>query len=318
MRRALMVGIDRYDNYPAASLRGCVNDARRIANILSHHYDGSPNFSCQLLLSPPGSVTRAALRRGIQLLFQDDPEVALFYFSGHGTVNNLGGYLVTRDARSYDEGVGMTDVLTYANRSRAREVVIIIDSCHSGAFGQLPAINNETAILREGVSVLTASRESQAAVEIGGEGLFTSLVYDALEGGAADIVGDITAAAIYSYVDQALGPWDQRPLYKSHVSKLLKIRRAEPVIEPTILRLLPTIFKSPTEEYKLDPSYEPTIEPRNEENERIFRNLQQYNRAGLVVPVGEEDMYYAAINSKSCKLTRCGQFYWRVVTSNKI
>jgi len=318
MRRALMVGIDRYDNYPAASLRGCVNDARRIANILSHHYDGSPNFSCQLLLSPPDSVTRAALRRGIQLLFQDDPEVALFYFSGHGTVNNLGGYLVTRDARSYDEGVGMTDVLTYANRSRAREVVVIIDSCHSGAFGQLPAINNETAILREGVSVLTASRESQAAVEIGGEGLFTSLVCDALEGGAADIVGDITAAAIYSYVDQALGPWDQRPLYKSHVSKLLKIRRAEPVIEPTILRLLPTIFKSPTEEYKLDPSYEPTIEPRNEENERIFRNLQQYNRAGLVVPVGEEDMYYAAINSKSCKLTRCGQFYWRVVTSNKI
>lgn len=318
MRRALTVGIDRYDNYPNASLKGCVNDANRVADILSRHYDGAPNFSCQRLLSPPDNGTRAILRRNIELLFQNDPEVALFYFSGHGTVNNLGGYLVTQDSRTYDEGVAMTDLLTYSNRSRAREVVIIIDSCHSGAFGQLPAINNETAILREGVSVLTASRESQAAVEIGGEGLFTSLVCDALEGGGADIVGDVTVAAIYSYVDQALGPWDQRPLFKSHVSKLLKVRRAEPTIQPNILRLLPTIFKSPAEEFPLDPSYEPTAQPRNEDHEQTFRYLQQYNRAGLVVPVGEQDMYYAAINSKPCRLTPCGRFYWRVVTSNKI
>lgn len=318
MRRALMVGIDRYDNYPTSSLKGCVNDAKRLAEILSRHYDGSPNFSCQRLISPPDNVTRPILRKNIEQLFQHDPEVALFYFSGHGTVNNLGGYLVTQDARSYDEGVEMTNLLTYANKSKAREVVIIIDSCHSGAFGQLPAINNEAAILREGVSVLTASRESQAAVEIGGEGLFTSLVCDALEGGAADIVGDVTVAAVYSYVDQALGPWDQRPLFKSHVSKLLKVRRADPVIQPNILRLLPTIFKSPTEEFQLDPSYEPTSQPQNEDHEKMFRYLQQYNRAGLVVPVGEQDMYYAAMNSKSCKLTPCGRFYWRVVTSNKI
>jgi hypothetical protein len=318
MRRALVIGIDKYDNYPHASLKGCANDARRVAEILSRHYDGSPNFSCQCLLSPPNNVMRSVLRKNIELLFQDAPEVALFYFSGHGTINNLGGYLVTQDAKSYDEGVAMTDVLTYANQSKAREVVIIIDSCHSGAFGKLPAINNEAAILREGVSVLTASRESQAAVEIGGEGLFTSLVCDALEGGAADVVGDVTVAGIYSYVDQALGPWDQRPLFKSHVSKLLKVRRAEGAIEPSVLRLLPTIFKSPSDEFKLDPSYEPTAEPRNKDNEKVFRYLQQYNRAGLVIPVEEKDMYYAAMNSRTCKLTRCGQFYWRVVTSNKI
>ena len=319
MRRALMVGIDKYDNYPAASLRGCVNDARRIANILSHHYDGSPNFSCQLLLSPPDSVTQVALRRGIQLLFQDDPEVALFYFSGHGTVNNLGGYLVTRDARSYDEGVGMTDVLTYANRSRAREVVVIIDSCHSGAFGQLPAINNETAILREGVSVLTASRESQAAEEIGGEGLFTSLVCDALEGGAADIVGDITAAAIYSYVDQALGPWDQRPIFKTNVTNFTSLRTVTPPISLDVLRKIVDYFSAPEAEFALDPSFEDTnTDIAKPENVAIFKNLQKFQGVNLVRPVGEEYMYYAAQNSKSCKLTALGYHYWRLVKDGRI
>jgi len=315
MRRALIVGID---DYPEAPLTGCVNDANRMADILANHYDGSPNFGCQRLLSPPAKVTRTILKQRIEHLFRDEAEVALLYFSGHGTANNLGGFLVTQNAEAYDEGVAMTDVLTLTNKSRVREVIIILDCCQSGAFGQLPAINNTAALLREGVSVLTASRESQAAVEIGGEGLFTALVCVALEGGAADLVGDVTVAAIYSYVDQALGPWDQRPLFKSHVSKLLKVRRATPRIEPSVLRDLPTIFKSPTEELRLDPSYEPAAEPRDADHEKTFQSLQKYNRVGLVVPVGATDMYYAAMNSKSCKLTPRGRFYWRVTSSNQL
>jgi len=39
---------------------------------------------------------------------------------------------------------------------------------------------------------------------------------------------------------------------------------------------------------------------------------------GLVVPVSEEHMYYAAINSKSCRLTALGGHYWRLVNQKKI
>jgi len=35
-------------------------------------------------------------------------------------------------------------------------------------------------------------------------------------------------------------------------------------------------------------------------------------------PVGEEYMYYAAQNSKSCKLTALGYHYWRLVKEGKI
>lgn len=223
MRRALVVGIDYY---PTAALEGCVEDACRVAAVLGRHADGEPNFDCwRLLGSENREVTRAMLLSRLDHLFRDESDVVLFYFSGHGTESNLGGYLATSDARKYNEGVSLTDVLTLADNSVAREVVILLDCCHSGSFGQLPAVDNRSAVLREGVSVLTASRSTQPAVEVEGRGLFTSLVCDALEGGAADVLGHVTVAAIYNYVDQALGSWDQRPLLKSHVSKLVKLRR---------------------------------------------------------------------------------------------
>ena len=52
----------------------------------------------------------------------------------------------------------------------------MLDCCHSGALGQLPAINNDAAMITEGVTILSASRESEVAMERGGGGLFTSLV----------------------------------------------------------------------------------------------------------------------------------------------
>jgi len=38
----------------------------------------------------------------------------------------------------------------------------------------------------------------------------------------------------------------------------------------------------------------------------------------LVVPVDEEFMYFAAMNSKSCRLTELGYHYWRLIKKNKL
>jgi len=112
MRRALCVGIDQYRIEP---LTGCVNDAERMKAVLEKHHDDSPNFDCKALKAPLGLrddlVTRVILREHIQRLFKDPADVALFHFSGHGTVNDLGGFLVTQDASRYDEGVAMNDLL---------------------------------------------------------------------------------------------------------------------------------------------------------------------------------------------------------------
>src|SRR3954454_2370943 len=121
MRRALAVGVD---NYPAGALSGCVNDAERLAALLRRNADDSPNFDVRTLVDPPEAITRPILREAIQQLFADEADVALFFFAGHGTENNLDGYLVTPDATQYDEGVAMTELLTMANDSAAREVMI--------------------------------------------------------------------------------------------------------------------------------------------------------------------------------------------------
>ena len=312
---ALLVGID---DYPTSPLAGCVNDATRVYDLLRRHHDDSPNFECKRLVAPGEQVTRATLKQAVEDLFKRQAEVALFFFAGHGTANNLGGYLVTQDAKKYDEGLSMTDVLTMANNSPARERIIILDCCHSGAMGQLPAVNNDAAMLKEGVSILSACRESEFSVEKDGGGLFTSLVCDALVGGAADVCGKVTIASLYAYADEALGGWDQRPLFKAHVSKLVPLRNCNTAVDLKVLRLLPKYFKSPTDEYTLDPSYEPTAEPHHSEHEEIFGHLQRLRAARLVTPVGEEHLYYAAMNSKSCRLTALGIHYWHLANSGKI
>ena len=60
------------------------------------------------------------------------------------------------------------------------------------------------------------------------------------------------------------------------------------------------------------------IKEVNKEHEAIFATLQRYVKLNLVVPVGEEHMYYAAIHHKACKLTTQGQHYWNLVKKNTI
>ncbi len=200
LRRALVVGIANYPNKP---LSGCVGDATQIAAILSKHQDGTKNFACKKLTAPDDPVTRVELLKNLEELFAHEADVALFYFAGHGVVNNLGGYLGTIDMRQYDEGVSMVEVLTLANHSEIDQIVIILDCCHSGKFGVIPAFKNDHAVLREGISILCAGRASQAVEEKDSSGVFTALVCNALDGGASDVIGNVTVASIYAFVEQA-------------------------------------------------------------------------------------------------------------------
>src|SRR5579859_444789 len=196
MRKALIVGIDAYPNAP---LQGCVNDANKIEKVLKRNEDGSPRVECKKLIAPNHTVTKAILKRNVEELFAYHTDVALFYFSGHGIVNQLGGYLVTQDARAYDEGLSMQEVLTLANISKAHQVVIVLDCCYSGAFGRTPETTIGAVNLREGISVLTASSADQPSMEMDGNGIFTRLVYEALQGGASDVIGSVTVVSIYAY-----------------------------------------------------------------------------------------------------------------------
>lgn len=140
----------------------------------------------------------------------------------------------------------------------------------------------------------------------------------ALEGGAADVLGDVTAASVYSYVEQALGPWDQRPLFKAHLSMVVPIRKAQPAVALETLRLLPSWFDTADFEYPLDPTYEDQIPGFDLDKVAIFKKLQKCRDAKLVEAVDEEFLYFAAVNSKACRLTPLGKHYWRLAQAGRI
>lgn len=322
MRKALVVGIDNYSQCP---LRGCCNDADEVAKLLSCNDDGSPNFAVKL---QKNISTKAILRKHIEECFSGDADVALFYYSGHGHIDNVGGYLVTPDFTNYDYGVSLQDVLNIANASRCKDKIIILDSCHSGFMGSISTAGQSTAVINEGVTILTASRSIEASVEINGHGLFTSLLIEALCGSAADITGYITPGGIYAYIDKALGPWEQRPVFKTNVTRFTPLRKVTPQVDISIIRRICTYFPSEDAEMPIDPSFEPTnsldvmhevLQPyANPDNTKIFSDLQKLEGIGLVVPVGEEHMYFAAMRSKTCALTSIGKQYWRLVKDKLI
>jgi Caspase domain len=315
MRKALIVGIN---DYPNAPLRGCVNDAIAISNVFGTHGDGAPNFGVKLKTSPSETITRATLRCEIESLFSGDPDIALLYFSGHGFINSLGGYIVTPDFKKYDEGVSMDDILKFANLSKAKDKIVILDCCHSGAFGSPAITGSNVAQLSEGLSVLTASRDTESALEINGSGVFTALVVNALQGGAADLRGHVTPGSIYAYVDQALGAWDQRPIFKTNVTRFTSLRTISPPVSHATLRKLTEYFPTAQDEHKLDPTYEFTEATADPIKVAIMKDLQKFVGVGLVVPVDEEHMYFAAMNSKSCRLTALGYQYWRLVSEKRL
>jgi Caspase domain len=138
MRKALVVGIDYYER--VSPLFGCVNDAHSVRSVLERHSDGTVNFDVRLLsgTGPTEMVTRAELKDSVSALFQGDSEIALFYFAGHGHIEPAGGYLCGSDCQRGDDGLSLNEVLTLANQSRAKNKVVVLDSCHSGVAGTHP------------------------------------------------------------------------------------------------------------------------------------------------------------------------------------
>lgn len=323
MRKALVVGLTEYENCP---LDCCANDAEVVTELLERNEDGSKNFH---VMCCKYQETKGELYAQICELFKDPNDVALLYFSGHGYVDdNKNSYLVTTDFNEYDYGVRLDDILHIVNASPARNKIIILDSCFSGKMGTSNIFGNTQSLISEGTTILTSSRDYETSVAYDDHSLFTMLLVEALKGGAADILGNISLGSIYAYIDRALGAWQQRPLFKTNVSSFLSLRKIKPPVSSECIRKLVEYFPNSTAKYSLDPSYEYTNSPeeRNtikkpyakEENVKIFKDLQKMESIGLVKPNDEEHMYFAAINSKSCELTSIGRYYWKLANEDKI
>lgn len=317
MKRALLVGIDSYDNI--SPLGGCVNDVNALEPLLARNEDDSPNFDCQKRTSDVERVERRSLLQAADALFAPGADVALFYFAGHGAGSNNDVILAVQDGDPNDVGVALSEILGKVQASSIREVVIMLDCCFSGGAGGVPQLGDDVSALRPGVSLLTASRGDQTAAEsLAGHGLFSTYLCGALEGGAADVLGKVTLAGVYAYLSESFGPWDQRPTFKASVDRLHDLRHCGPAVPLHELRRLPEFFTDLDFEFPLDPSYEPDANPKHPEHEAVFAILQRCRAAKLVEPVGMDHMYFAAMQNGACRLTPLGKHYWRMADQGRL
>lgn len=323
MRKALIVGIDHYEQINGLS--GCVNDAHGVKAQLDRHADGSPNFDVKLMAATGSgsAINRKKLKEAIQELFSSDDEIALFYFAGHGHVESTGGYICTSEVEDGDAGLPLPEIIALAKAGHARNKIIILDSCHSGSAGD-DTLNPGVAEIAEGMTILTASAKDQYAQETNGGGVFTNLLIDALAGGAANLMGDITPGGVYAHIDQSLGRWKQRPIFKTNVKTFVSLKKVVPPIDPAILRRLPEFFPEAETQLQLDPTFEPEQpspgpNPQADpEKTAIFSMLQKMNRVGLLKPVNAPHMYNAAIDSDRVRLTALGEHYRRLAADGVI
>jgi hypothetical protein len=313
MKRALLIGINDYDNFN--SLNGCVNDVLALESLLSHHANSSLNFECRPLVTK-ADCTRANVRQQIDALFSPGAEVALFYFAGHGVALDGDVAIVTADATDGDMGIKLGEII---GKVRATEAIIILDCCFAGNAGGAPLLAKNVTMLPQGTSCLLATRGDQTAEESPDDrGLFSTYLCAALDGGAADVLGKVTAAGMYAYLSESFGAWQQRPMFKANVDKLHEIRLCAPAVPVEHLRRLPEFFRHPTDDLALDPSFEPDALPKHPTNESIFAILQECRAAKLVEPVGASHLYYAAMNSKACRLTPLGKHYWHLASQKRL
>ncbi|MBK6308800.1 MAG: caspase family protein [Gemmatimonadetes bacterium] len=234
---AVVVGIDRYrDGIP--ELRTAANDARRVGAILgeSHGYE-----VIQLL---DEEATQARLTT---LLTRELPEGVgpddrvFFYWAGHGVARDgddgPNGYLLPVDARRGDEATFLHMPLVHDAllSLTCRHMLVVLDSCFSGAFrwsGTRAAelIDDDAVIHQEKYDrfvrdpawqVITSAAQDQKAIDQlstgslgsrdgdGAHSPFALALFEALDG-AGDVIprkggdGLVTATELYLYLEERL------------------------------------------------------------------------------------------------------------------
>ena len=221
-RRALVVAIDEYDNLGLRVLRSPSADAEALASALGDPRIG--DFTVDVVRNEPAHEVQARIEDLFAEARADD--VLLVHFSGHGLKGEAGDLFFaarnTRPDRLASTAVPADFVQRCIRSTASRSVVLLLDCCYGGAFGQGVAVRagGDVNVLDSfptgrlgsgrGRAVITASNAMEYAFE--GEQLtadnrpqpsiFTSALVEGLTTGDADRDEDgwVSLDELYDYV----------------------------------------------------------------------------------------------------------------------
>jgi hypothetical protein len=136
---ALVIGNDGYAGYP--KLSSAAADARKVGAVLEKRY----GFRTRIITDGSRYDVLAALNELRESLTADDNLVV--YFAGHGEIDarSKEGYWVPVDGRPGEPSTWISNraISDILNTMQARHVMVVADSCYSGAMtrASVPAFN---------------------------------------------------------------------------------------------------------------------------------------------------------------------------------
>ena len=223
---AVVIGIDSYPHVPP--LKYAINDAKAFYQHLVTRSQ-IPSENVTLLLDREASLSRLRSTLGTHLKNTAGKEdMVIVYFAGHGATetdvqspdgDGLEKYLLPYDADPkdlYASAIPMRELSYILNRIQSERLILIVDSCYSGASGgrTIPAGNFRATISEAFLDRIAGGRgriilSASAANEVSAEkddlrhGVFTYFLLEGLLGGAdTDKDGAVTVDEIYGYVSQ--------------------------------------------------------------------------------------------------------------------
>jgi TPR repeat protein len=188
---ALVIGNDDYAGYGDLGSAGA--DARKVADVLKRRY----GFETRLLTNASRFDILSALNDLRESLGPEDN--LMVYFAGHGEIDAASkqGYWVPVDGRQNESATWISNraISDILNTMQARHVMVVADSCYSGAMtrASVPAFNPAMSDAQWGqwVSERAASRSRTALTSgglapvpdasAGGNSLFAQALVAALE-----------------------------------------------------------------------------------------------------------------------------------------
>ncbi|NES86364.1 MAG: caspase family protein, partial [Moorea sp. SIO2B7] len=174
---ALLIGVSEFDSGDLEPLPKALADVKAMEEVLLEpELGGFEESHLTVLKNPKRQIMEDAIYDIFNKQKSKRDDLLLFYFSGHGIVDESGiFYFSTRETRK-DNGklrpttaVKSNYVHEYMNQCRSRRITIILDCCHSGAFAQglthkgagNPQIKEQLG--GEGRAILTAASMTQYA-----------------------------------------------------------------------------------------------------------------------------------------------------------
>src|ERR1700674_2211187 len=137
-RRAVVIGVNKYEDESIPELKGAENDATELHERLTDRDSGGFDVADGHFLVGKEATSDAIRQTLSDLLWKtDSSDLSLFYFSGHGFQDEYGnGYIAPWNMRRNDpmvRGIRMsylTDLLLTATLKKT--AMMILDCCYSG------------------------------------------------------------------------------------------------------------------------------------------------------------------------------------------